>query len=400
MPEFTPSTTPELSEFLQANAAGERQAFQIAGGGTALEYGCPLSKPVTNLNLRTVNRVIDYPARDMTITVEAGMTIAELTKTLRAENQELPIDVPDAESATVGGILACDVSGPRRFGHGTLRDFLIGVTAVDGLGRTFHAGGRVVKNVAGYDLCKLLIGSLGTLAVITEATFKVKSMPIPMADAWELIGFDDLSHCDAAIANLSSSACRPVAVEVVNQKAARMLAEACEEQFRPTRWGLAVMIEGSEADVHWQRRQLQSEWENLDGRELHPLLDVRRKVWPPVEPQPTVRVSLPPSKCLNFLEVADATDVALSAHAGDGVVIGVLPNDSAPTLIQQLREKAHELGGRLTVETCPSEWKKELSVFDRSDATLRLMREIKAKLDPHGVLNPGRLFAAEGKNDE
>ncbi|WP_166830326.1 FAD-binding oxidoreductase [Thalassoroseus pseudoceratinae] len=393
MPEFTPSTTQELSEFLQANAAGERQAFQIVGGGTALEYGCPLSKPVTNIFLKKLNRVIDYPTRDMTITVEAGMTIAELTKTLRAEIQELPIDVPDPKSATVGGILACDVSGPRRFGHGTLRDFLIGVTAVDGLGRTFHAGGRVVKNVAGYDLCKLLIGSFGTLAVITEATFKVQSMPVPMADAWELIGFDDLSQCDAAIANLSSSACRPVAVEVVNQKAARMMAEANEEPFHSTPWGMAVMIEGSEADVHWQCRQLQSEWENLDGRVLHPLRDYRRKTWPPVKPQSTVRVTLPPSKCLNFLEVADAMDVALSAHAGDGVVIGVLPNDSAPSLVQQLREKAHELGGRLTVELCPSEWKKELSVFDQSESTLRLMREIKSKLDPYDVLNPGRLFS-------
>ena len=397
MPDFTPTSTQELSEFLAANAAGDRQAYQITGGGTALDYGCPLSKSVTNISTRGLNRVIDYPARDMTITVEAGMTIAELAKTLQAENQELPIDVPDPESATVGGVLACDVSGPRRFGHGTLRDYLIGVTAVDGLGRTFHAGGRVVKNVAGYDLCKLLIGSVGTLAVITEATFKVQSMPIPMASAWELVGFEKLADCDAAVAALSSSVCRPMAVEVVNQKAARMMAEAVVEPVRDTLWGLAVLIEGSEADVQWQSQQLQSEWEHLDGRQLHPLLDVSRKVGPPLGATATIRVILPPSGCKSFLELADSNDVALSAHAGDGVVTGVLPTDASPALVRELREKAHGLGGRLTVEVGPAEWKQELPVFDRSESTLRLMREIKTKLDPHDVLNPGRLFPKEDK---
>src|SRR5690606_32325083 len=119
-----------------------------------------------------LNRVIDYPARDMTITVEAGITWEQLEAELAKEGQWLPVDVARAEAATVGGAIACNTSGPRRFGYGTLRDYVIGIHAVDGQGMQFKGGGRVVKNVAGYDFCKLLTGSFGTLAVITQVTLK------------------------------------------------------------------------------------------------------------------------------------------------------------------------------------------------------------------------------------
>ena len=119
------------------------------------------------MDCRSLNRVIDYPARDMTITVQAGITIAELQTLLAAENQRLPVDVPHADRATLGGALAVNVSGPRRYGFGTLRDYVIGISTVNDEGQEVKAGGRVVKNVAGYDLCKLHIGALGTLGIIT-----------------------------------------------------------------------------------------------------------------------------------------------------------------------------------------------------------------------------------------
>ena len=113
------------------------------------------------LSLAKLNRVIDYPAADMTITVEAGMTIAELNRQLAAGRQWLPVDVPWPDRATVGGAIAVNAAGPRRYAYGTMRDYLLGFTAVDGTGMTFSGGGRVVKNAAGYNMCRLMAGSLG-----------------------------------------------------------------------------------------------------------------------------------------------------------------------------------------------------------------------------------------------
>src|SRR5262249_13131056 len=136
--------------------------------------------------LRGLHQVIDYPARDMTITVQAGITIAKLQEVLHAENQRLPVDVPLADRATLGGVLATNTSGPRRYGFGTLRDYVIGISAVNDLGEEIKVGGRVVKNVAGYDLCKLFIGSLGTLGIISQVTLKLR--PLPEEQAFVTLG--------------------------------------------------------------------------------------------------------------------------------------------------------------------------------------------------------------------
>ena len=145
-----------------------------------LDYGLPPARPGVAVELRALDKVIDFPARDMTITVEAGITIARLDEITRAEGLHLPIDVPDPERATLGGAIACNVSGPRRYGYGTFRDYMLGITTVNDRGEEVSAGGRVVKNVAGYDLMKLHTGAMGTLGVITQVTLKLR--PVPEAD--------------------------------------------------------------------------------------------------------------------------------------------------------------------------------------------------------------------------
>ena len=135
------------------------------------------ARPGHGLDLTGLSKIVDYTPRDMTILVEAGVRMADLAATLAAEGQQLPIDVPRAAEATIGGVVATNWNGPRRYGHGTIRDYVIGIHAVDGRGVPFKGGGRVVKNVAGYDFCKLLTGSLGTLGVITQLALKVKPLP-------------------------------------------------------------------------------------------------------------------------------------------------------------------------------------------------------------------------------
>ena len=163
-----------------------------------------------------LNAVIDYPARDMTITVQAGITVAELQRLLAAENQRLPVDVPLADRATLGGALAANVSGPRRYGFGTLRDYVIGISTVNDEGQEVKAGGRVVKNVAGYDLCKLHVGALGTLGVITQVTLKVR--PLPEAQALVTLGCDG-DRSGSAARPTARSRTRPGCLDVLNAAA-------------------------------------------------------------------------------------------------------------------------------------------------------------------------------------
>ena len=173
---LTPADQAAVAEAVR-NAAAQGMAVYPIGGGTMLDYGAKPTRPGIGLSLAKLNRVIDYPAADLTITVEAGMTIAELTKRLAAQRQRLPIDVPQPDRATVGGAVAVNAAGPRRYAYGTMRDYVLGFTAVDGTGTMFSGGGRVVKNAAGYNMCRLMAGSLGTLGVITQVTLMVRPLP-------------------------------------------------------------------------------------------------------------------------------------------------------------------------------------------------------------------------------
>ena len=168
-----PADPLELAATVQSCYDDDVAVYAI-GGGTSLALGLPATKPGKGVALSKLNRVVDYPARDMTITVEAGITMKSLADQLATERQRLPIDVPNSQQATIGGVIATNFNGPRRYGQGTIRDYVIGISAVDGRGITFKGGGRVVKNVAGYDFCKLLTGSLGTLGVIHQVTLKLK----------------------------------------------------------------------------------------------------------------------------------------------------------------------------------------------------------------------------------
>ncbi|MFN7580421.1 MAG: FAD-binding oxidoreductase [Planctomyces sp.] len=169
-----------------------------------------------NPSSHATDLVIDYPARDMTITVGAAMPCSQLLHILRQEGQTLPIDIA-SEFATVGEMVLQDHCGPRQFGYGTLRDYVIGIAAVDGHGRQFHAGGRVVKNVAGYDLCRLLTGSNGKLGQLLHVTFKVR--PLPATQQLIIAGFRTLQYLEKALNTLNTTATTPVILDVAGRPA-------------------------------------------------------------------------------------------------------------------------------------------------------------------------------------
>ena len=157
---LAPESQEELAEVVARGYASDMAMYPL-GGGTGLANGLTARRQGWGLATTNLDRVVDHPSRDMTITVEAGVTMQTLADVLSENGQRLAIDAPQAGLVTIGGVVATATSGPRRYGQGSIRDYVIGISAIDGRGVAFKAGGRVVKNVAGYDFCKLLTGSRG-----------------------------------------------------------------------------------------------------------------------------------------------------------------------------------------------------------------------------------------------
>jgi glycolate oxidase FAD binding subunit len=390
-------TSPAAVGDLVRQARSEKQAVYALGGGTHLSLGCTPSRPGIVIATTALNQMIDYPARDMTITVQAGMRMQTLQNLLATEKQRLPIDVPLTKQATIGGLLAANVSGPRRFGSGTLRDYLIGVTFVNDDGQEIKSGGRVVKNVAGYDMCKLLVGSLGTLGIITQATLKLR--PMPEAQALILVPVA-LPKIAQILELVHGSQTRPACVEFLNPTTARCAGIGAKTHS----WMLVVGFEDNESSVRWQIRKFHDELqaagfagsETLEGPGCHPawqaLIDFSIRPYDVFR----VRISLPAEKMAELPAYLMQQDLELEvqAHVGDGVghvqVNTAQGQKRCTALLAGLREWAIALGGFVVLEACPVDWKANLSVWGPSRNDFWLMRRIKEKLDPDCVFSPGR----------
>lgn len=381
---LTPASQAELADAVRQCHDRDTPLYPV-GGATALDFGLTPKRPGAALSLAGLQAVVDYPARDMTVTVEAGMRVAELVQVLAREGQQWPIDVPRADHATVGGVIATNANGPRRYGYGSVRDYVIGISAVDGTGRPFKGGGRVVKNVAGYDFCKLLTGSLGTLGVLTQATLRLR--PLPETSAWRGCVAANLETLDRLLDSLAASRTSPVAIETLagpawtasprlaplNSNTARNDSSQPSLPASPnasakasagattgalgsassysTPFFLLVRFEGSEPEVTWQLEQVAAEWrtagvadshvwrgEDADGwlrdlAEFPQSLGTPSTITPSTNTQkPTaqspgaalvVQASVRPSGTVPMFRAFTAIDprVSLLGHAGNGIVV-------------------------------------------------------------------------------
>ena len=386
-----------------ARAHAQEAAVYTVGGRTAIDFGQPAKRPGIELSLAALRREIDYPARDMTVTIEAGMTMAALAELLAREGQRLPIDAPRAEVATIGGVVATAFSGPRRYGHGTPRDYVIGITAVDGRGTLFHGGGRVVKNVAGYDFCKLLTGSLGSLAVITQVTLKVK----PLCESTALVACDVANHdrLETMLAAMVNSQTTPAAIECVSGEA------WIDDPLLATRGGaigrLVVGLEGSAAEVSWMIDRLSDDWRALGVHSIDAARDeAARGAWrrlvdfSDTRDTPLVlKVSVPPSRVAALLPtLASVGDgLSIAAHAGNGIVLakykGFSPAAAAKALVAELHPAAAKLGGAAMVWSCSAaDELTRQAMWGGRRAEVDRMRSVKLAFDPKGLLNPGRFY--------
>jgi glycolate oxidase FAD binding subunit len=386
-----------------ADASTAGTAMYPIGGGTSLDYGVAPTQPGIGISLSGLNRVIDYPARDMTITVEAGITMSALTETLAVERQWLPLDVPQPRSATLGGVIATAFSGPRRYGFGTMRDYVIGISAVDGRGMPFKAGGRVVKNVAGYDFCKLLTGSCGTLAIITQATLRIK--PRPAASAFLVADLRDLQAAEPLLAALVNSATTPTAIELLAGPSWREH-PSVGLLTAGTTARLAVGLEGTAGEVDWMIGKLADEWRSLGVTQSRAIFDDgAATLWrdlaefPAAPDAPLVlKASVLPGRVTEFASLVRQIDpqASIQAHAGNGVVIARFdrfdPADVSRVLVGRLQPAAALAGGHAVVLSSPLGGLTRQAVWGGVGEDTPWMEKVRAQFDPKSLLNPGRFL--------
>lgn len=419
----TPADQAAVAEVIRSASEAGTPVYPI-GGGTSLHYGARPTRQGLGLSPAGLNRVVDYPARDLTITVEAGVTIAELTARLASERQRLPVDVPQADRATVGGVVATNPSGPRRFLWGTVRDYVLGVQAVDGTGTPFSAGGRVVKNAAGYNLCRLLTGSLGTLGVITQVTLMVK--PMPAASALVACDLDDFETAEKLLAEMVHTETMPAAIELLVGPAWHEFGkgdgalfpqgpEGCSTEKTPDPFSfsgagrLVVGFEGTAAEVQWMIERIEAQWRQSSGASPTAIReDAAARAWDrltqfPAEALPgdgdaplVVQISLLPSATVDFVRRLLEIDAGSSVqvHAGDGVLRARLscePGEVAAVLSERVRPAVAEAGGSMVILAYPSGVSLGPGeVWGPAPDGIAAMRSIKAQFDPQGILNPDR----------
>lgn len=353
--------------------AGNTQQHQLA----------PASQTGLSLNLSGMNQLIDYPHQDLTITVQAGMTISALQKLLAANHQTLPIDVPHPDQATVGGSIAANINGPRRTGWGTWRDYLIGLSWINDQGQECKAGGRVVKNVAGYDFCKLFTGSFGTVGIITQVTLKVKPIPEKIS----LIGGEvRKEQADALIDLIRNSRLKPVVfVMEPDQKPTLIVKFGFEDSGQAVDWQHHHLREITQGMV-----TLGTLYEGIEaGGAVHELVEYAN-----AGESVTFEAHVPGSRCAEFSIQTQPLIQMMQAQPGIGVVIGHLPKkisfEDATKSIGKIRQLATSMGGHVTLSRCPAQWRSKLHPFGPSRSEWPLMRKVKQAMDPQNIFQRGR----------
>ncbi|MBL8816314.1 MAG: FAD-binding oxidoreductase [Planctomyces sp.] len=335
--EFQPGSVEELSGLIQTSARSGRAIR--TGECSAIEQSqlsIVAGKPVDRVSLQNLNSVVDYPARDMTITVEAGMTVGQLREVLRSESQQLPLDT-HSNTVSIGSLVAGDHSGPRRTGYGTVRDYLIGMEAVDGRGRIFHAGGRVVKNVAGYDFCRLAAGSRGQIGVLTRLTFKLK--PCPASAAIAVVGCPTLKILEQVLNRLNLSATRPTILDVLNPAAMKSVQTPDSSSMSPRGLnafdidGHAAFIlagfEGTQSVCRWQLDSLREETQpdgcsftEIPEQTPDTVYGLSQRITARQHSTPDsgwlFRLTVPPSSSVAAISLADPGSVEVFGRASHG----------------------------------------------------------------------------------
>lgn len=379
----------QLADLLNGTIAAGGAVVPV-GGATALGFGNVPTAVQATLDLTGLDRVLDYQPSDLTISVQAGATMATIQETLGEHGQHLAIDVPFPDRATIGGVIATATAGPRRLADGTLRDQIVGASFVRSDGTICKAGGTVVKNVSGFDLARMLHGSLGTLAVITSVNLKVA--PAPNADATLIASAPDVSTALSVAQALLLKATRPTALELTIDDdvtvAARFTGGVAgvallrdESRSLMTEAGLAAVeaIDGDESRRWWQRA-------------IDEIAEER-----PGSVQ--IRAALRPSAVDGYLGLLQPSLAALAPGARLAVSPGVASvrisiddaHGKSAGWLAHVRQAVATGADAAIIEYAPPSLKHDLDVWGETPPeSIAVMRALKREMDPREVLNTGR----------
>jgi glycolate oxidase FAD binding subunit len=406
-----PGSQEEVAAVVAACSASEA-AMACFGGGTEMGLGNPPGKLDVVVCLERLTRIVELDAANLNVSAEAGVKLADLQAALREKREFLPLDPPQEERVTVGGLVAANASGPSRLLYGTARDWVLGLRVVLPSGERIRCGGKVIKNVSGYDMNKLFIGSMGTLGVVTEVTFKL--LPLPARRAAVVGSFPELAQAAAVVARALGSHLLPEAVEALDAQALR-LTEAELGLGAPRGYGLAVALAGSRETVERQARDFERLFAEggaaatavLDAARGEAawcaIRDVQQRLGGTPAERVVVKIAVPIARTLELLASAEGLArragcrAAVTAHAGSGIVRGAFlaGGDGLGGFrdgLEALRRQAEGAEGSLVVETAPVALKRSLDPWGRPRDAFSVMRRVKSEFDPRGLMSPGRFL--------
>ena len=378
-----PGSTEEISEVLKF--ANERDlAVAPRGGGTSMTLGNPPRELALILSTTRMNAVVEHVPGDQVVRVQSGIRFADLQERLAGSDQMLGVDPPEAgEGATVGGLVASNSSGPRRYRYGTIRDLIIGITVVLADGTVAKAGGKVVKNVAGYDLSKLFTGSLGTLGVIAECNFRLH--PRPETQRTVAVEVPDPAAAGAASQAILHAQIVPSAVELLWDGDRRLL---------------TVLVEGIPSGVEAQAETASYILKGFgEVREVEEEETISSAPPGAGDDGVGLKISAPPAELAGVLDSTlgacsrSGVTPRITGHAGTGVTYVGLSGgdeDARAGVVEELREIWQRRGGSLVVRDASPAFKERVEAWGHIGSRFEVTRRVKEKFDPRGILNPGR----------
>jgi len=417
-----PGAHTEISEIVKF-AAAEKLAVVPCGARSKLSMGAPPSHYDVALDLTRLDRIVAYDPSDLTLSVEPGIPLQRLARVLAGHRQFLPLAVPFLSRATAGGTVAAGVHSPLRQAYGTARDFLLGVEFVTGEGAHVKSGGLVVKNVAGYDLHKLTIGSLGTLGVITKVNFR--TFPAPASTRVFAAASDTSDGVLELRRRVAQSPLRPLTLEILNPGAVEMLSSGVAARIEPgpapvdrlakTQWAFLATFSGAGAVLQRYERELKQMAEESNcgsgevlGDDNQPAGFGRLREFVPVALESSrattiLKLGVVRSKIKEILAAAEnaagANNLRWAATAGGlGVIdVALLPGardeqsrGRVANAAGQIMTACARLGGNVTIPWCPGEWKASLNIWGPERADFEQIRKLKKIFDPAGIFAPGR----------
>jgi glycolate oxidase FAD binding subunit len=416
-----PATSEEVAEIVKF-AAAEKLALVACGARTKLGIGYAPSRYDLALDVTRLNKVIAYDPGDLTLSVEAGVPLAKLAQVLAEHHQFLPLPVPFVNRTTIGGVIASGVDSPLRQFYGTARDFLLGMEFVTGEGIAAKSGGRVVKNVTGYDIHKLMIGALGTLGVITRVNFK--TFPMPLAARGFVARFATFESALDMRQRIAQSPLTPLTMEILSPRVAELFGSDAATRYERAampanvisnnEWALTTGYAGNDrvlerfaADLQRMAEQSGATGVTILAENLPPAWARKREFIPVAlasSPATTiVKISVLPMRMKDALAAAqksaESNNLRWAAMArGVGIIyFAILPSDHTEewrqrvtTAAREMQQACAQLGGHATIPWAPAEWKSALQIWGPPRPDAPQMQKLKSVFDPQSILSPGR----------